>query len=297
MRRTQGTSSPGPVVASPPARSTPIFPEKNNLRLARVRFAMRDRKRARVLDAATVSARVLLGDGIEGLNSLAPHSVSLLLSDLPSGQTRASFDKAPDFTRLWPAIWRCLEPGGACVLMASSLLFAMEVIQSQRSAFRYDWIWHKSLGTGHLNARKRPLRAHEFVLVFSERAEHAYAPQLWTSDRRPIQPNQRTSHSENYDGHTRVTHSRAGATNRYPISVLPFGSVGTSSPDRRHPQQKPVDLLRYLVRTYAREGGLVVDPYAGSGSAGVAAEREGRCFLGWDSDPRFGFVSPRDLSE
>ena len=71
------------------------------------------------------------------------------------------------------------------------------------------------------------------------------------------------------------------------MSVLDFASVGTSSPKRVHPQQKPVDLMMWLVSTYTRPGELVVDPYAGSGAAGQAAEELGRRFEGWDTSPRF----------
>ena len=97
----------------------------------------------------------------------------------------------------------------------------------------------------------------------------------------------RTSTGENY-GPAGGGKSRVGATDRHPWSVLQFASVGTTDPKRRHPQQKPVELLRWCVRSYSRPGDLVVDPYAGSGSTGEACEAEGRLFRGWDSDPRFG---------
>jgi hypothetical protein len=45
---------------------------------------------------------VQLGDGIDGLLSLTPGSVALVLSDLPSGATRAEFDVQADLLQLWP---------------------------------------------------------------------------------------------------------------------------------------------------------------------------------------------------
>jgi DNA modification methylase len=65
-------------------------------------------------------------------------------------------------------------------------------------------------------------------------------------------------------------------------SVLEFGRVHVT--DREHPTQKPVDLMRALVRVAAPLGGLVVDPFCGSGSTGVACLREGRRFLGIERD-------------
>lgn len=54
--------------------------------------------------------------------------------------------------------------------------------------------------------------------------------------------------------------------------------------DREHWTQKPVELLRPVVRTVAPRGGLVLDPFAGSGSTGVACVAEGVRFLGFEID-------------
>src|ERR1700677_100368 len=257
---------------------------------------------------------VKLGCGLTGLRDLSPWSVGLVLTDLPSGETRAPFDvklRDPGYNIFWARAWRSLKPKGNVVLIASSLTFAAELIASQREQYRYDLIWSKSIKTGFLNSKHRPLRSHEFVLVFSrERATYnvqmlgGQIPVSGNGDKgskgsenygsgkfKPIHfSSGRGSSSENYDpsGTGSRGKSRAGATDRFPSSVLHFNSLGVRHKDRRHPQQKPVELLRYLVRTYSNVGDLVVDPFAGSGSTGVAAEAEGRRFTGWDSDPRFG---------
>jgi site-specific DNA-methyltransferase (adenine-specific) len=229
---------------------------------------------------------VKLGDGLQGLLSLQPGKCALILSDLPSGETRADFDRAVNVIDLWPAVWQSLRPNGIAVLMASSLRFSVRLVASQDRYFRHDLIWSKSLATGHLNSTVAPLRAHEFILVFA-RQTGIYNPQM-LQGASPIHAARRAAHGENYGPQSRVTESRAGATDRFPTSVLEFASVGTSSKKRRHPQQKPVPLLRWLIRSYSNPGDLVVDPYAGSGSTGVAAFAEGRLFRGWDSSPRFG---------
>ena len=259
------------------------------------------------------AARPHLGDGLRGLASLKAGSVGLVLSDLPSGETNAKFDRkiaGPDLPIFWSRAWRALKRGGNVVLFASSLPFAAEVIASEPESYRYDLVWSKSIKTGFLNAKHRPLRSHEFILVFSqERA--TYNPEMvggsvpvssnghkgskgsenyGTGKFKPIHFNQkRGSSGENY-GTTNDAkgRSRVGATDRFPSSVLTYNSLGVRHEDRRHPQQKPVELLRALVRTYSKPGELVVDPFAGSGSTGVAAIAEGRRFVGWDSDPRFG---------
>jgi site-specific DNA-methyltransferase (adenine-specific) len=123
-------------------------------------------------------------------------------------------------------------------------------------------------------------------MVFS-RAAALYVPQM-LGGATPIHAARRRMHGPNYGRMTASTESRAGATDRFPTSVLSFSSVGTSSRERRHPQQKPVDLLAWLLRTYSAPGALVADPFAGSGSTAVACETEGRRFIGWDINPKYG---------
>lgn len=244
----------------------------------------------RATSTLSLCPSVALGDGLEGLRSLERGSVALVLSDLPSGETRAATDRRPSLDALWPAVWHSLRDDGAAVFMASCFTFAAALVASQPDAFRYDLIWHKSIAGGFLNATRRPLRAHEFVLVFS-RSQTTYNPQMRQGVGAIHQNYGRGSTGENYGaaggGRTRKS------TDRYPWSVLPFASVGTSAKCRSHHQQKPVDLLRWCVRTYSNAGDLVVDPYAGSGSTGVACDAENRLFLGWDNDPRFGIETRR----
>ena len=236
-----------------------------------------------------MSDLVFAGDGIDGLALCEPGSVGLILSDLPSGETRATFDRVPNLRQFWAVAWAALRDDGVAVLMASNLRFAAELIASDPSRYRYDLIWHKSIAGGFLNARHRPLRAHEFILVFC-RGTGTYTAQM-RQGLEPVHPNAgRGSSGENYNesGGAGAGRSRAGATDRFPWSVLSFASLGTRDPRRKHPQQKPDDLMRWCIRSYSKAGDLVVDPFAGSGSVGRAALAEGRRFVGWDSDPRFG---------
>ena len=229
-------------------------------------------------------ARVVLQDGIQALESMHKGSVRLILTDLPSGETRAKFDRKVDMDRFWPAAWDALHPSGTIVVFASSLRFASEIISHRLSAFKYDLVWSKSLATGFLNAHERPLRAHEFILVSPGATYH---PQMMQGAS-PIHKARRHSHGENYNQITQQTDSREGATDRFPTSVLEYSTVGTSSAKRTHPQQKPLPLLRWLIRTYTNEMDTVVDPFAGSGSTGDAAIQEGRRYYCCDRDPRFG---------
>lgn len=64
-----------------------------------------------------------------------------------------------------------------------------------------------------------------------------------------------------------------------------------------HPTAKPDTLMRLLAEAYAREGGLVVDPFCGSGSTGVGAMAAQRRFVGGDLDASYVEYARRRLAE
>ena len=67
-------------------------------------------------------------------------------------------------------------------------------------------------------------------------------------------------------------------------------------PRTGHQTQKPLALMELLVRLFSAHGELVLDPFAGSGTTGVAAMRLGRRFLGWEMDPAYVAIASRRLA-
>jgi DNA modification methylase len=80
----------------------------------------------------------------------------------------------------------------------------------------------------------------------------------------------------------------------YPKSILQFG---TDDSKNVHPTQKPVELLRYLIRTYTQEGETVLDFTMGSGSTGVAALLENRNFIGIEKDDGYFKIAQKRISD
>ena len=60
-----------------------------------------------------------------------------------------------------------------------------------------------------------------------------------------------------------------------------------------HPTVKPLALMRYLVRLVTRKGGLVLDPFMGSGTTGVACAVEGMRFFGCEKEPAYFEIAKR----
>src|SRR5881392_3683474 len=63
-----------------------------------------------------------------------------------------------------------------------------------------------------------------------------------------------------------------------------------------HQTQKPLALMERLVRLFSNPGELVLDPFAGSGTTGVAALRLGRRFVGWEMNPEYATITRRRLA-
>lgn len=79
--------------------------------------------------------------------------------------------------------------------------------------------------------------------------------------------------------------SMRGVAKKY--THIQQGFVTDDTEERFHPTQKPVALLRAIIRDFTKEGDTVLDPFMGSGSTGVACELEGRNFIGIEKDKNY----------
>ena len=105
------------------------------------------------------------GDCLELMKEIPDGAVDAIICDPPFGITDAPFDVRIPFEPMWEQFKRVTKRNAAICLF-SQMPFGAELIMSNRKMFRYEWIWLKNCGTGFLNAKKMPLKAHENVLVF-----------------------------------------------------------------------------------------------------------------------------------
>lgn len=216
------------------------------------------------------------GDCLEILPRLASDSVDLILCDLPYGTTQNRWDSVIDLDRLWVEYRRVLKSNGVVVLTAQGI-FTARLILSNEAWFKYKIVWEKSKPTNFLNAKKQPLRKHEDICVFYGKPP-TYNPQMRAGQ--PYNKGVRKNQLSGSYGDFQPAHVRSDGE-RYPSDIIYF-KTAESEPERQvwHPTQKPVDLGRYLVRTYSNEGDVVLDNAFGSGSFLVAAAMENRRFIG-----------------
>lgn len=173
--------------------------------------------------------------------------------------------------------------------MFASQPFTSLLVASNLQQFKHEVIWEKNRASNFLNAPVQPMKIHESILVFG-RGAITYNPQK-TTGHEPVNFARRKANSSTVYGFHREAVNNAGDTTRNPKSIIYFPCVDNDSPDRFHPNQKPTELLRYLIRTYSNEGDTILDFTCGSGTTGVAAEIEKRNSILIDSDDYFCEVS------
>lgn len=227
--------------------------------------------------------KVIEADCLDVLPLMPDRSVDMILCDLPYGTTQNKWDSVIDLDRLWGEYTRIIKPGGAIVLTSQGL-FTAKLILSNEKWFKYKLVWIKSKSTNFLNAKKQPLRKHEDICVFYNK-QPVYNPQMGSGDSydKGIRKDQLTG---SY-GEFKPQHVKSDGT-RYPNDVLLFDDVtdfiycktAESEGEVYHPTQKPVELARYLIRTYSNPNDIILDNACGSGSFLVAAALEGRRFIG-----------------
>ena len=204
----------------------------------------------------------------------------MILCDLPYGTTRNDWDSVIDLPSLWTQYERVIKDNGAIVLTAQTP-FDKVLGVSNLKLLKYEWIWEKGNATGHLNAKKMPMKAHENVLVFYKKLP-TYNPQKTTGHERKVstvEQRKSTKLSTNYNSYVPNTYD---STERYPRSVQKFSMDKQKS--KLHATQKPVALMEYLIKTYTNPGELVLDNAIGSGTTAVAALNTGRDFIGMEKD-------------
>ena len=203
-------------------------------------------------------------------------SIDLILADLPYGTTKNSWDSQLDLKKLWPEYERVIKDNGAILLFAQSP-FDKVLACSNLKIYRYEWIWEKTSATGHLNANRMPMKAHENILVFYKNLPK-YFPQITHGHERKVSSLQHKKNcrkSDNYGNYNFVSYD---STDRYPRDVITFST--DKQKGSLHPTQKPLALIEYLINSYSEPGDLVLDNCMGSGTTGLACLKLNRQFIG-----------------
>jgi len=237
-----------------------------------------------------------LGDCLELMKDIPDGSIDAIITDPPYGTTACKWDSVIPFDLMWERLNRIIKPNGAIVLFGSEP-FSSALRMSNIKNYKYDWIWDKQAGLGFLDAKFRPLKSHENIIIFGKLGSGVsngskiplkYNPQgvIQTTKTNRNKP----SNILNSEPKLReFKNSKTG----YPKTIIQFSKDKSGL----HPTQKPVLLMEYLIKTYTNENETVLDFTMGSGSTLVACQNTNRNGIGMEMGEKYFGIAQNRVQE
>ena len=236
--------------------------------------------------------KIICGDCTKVLKRQAENSARLIVADPPYFNVLLKEDwdtrwKNADEYLEWSALWmeaamRVLQPGGLlyCFGQTGKREHAFLHLMSQASreySFHDLIVWDRCVG--YSMRRDSFTAGHEMILVLRKDGEKPYFDK--SAVREPYGEKQIEAYARDkrYKNKvSRMEHLNAGkyATNIWRIPSL----KGASNEKAGHPSQKPIALIERIILSSSAPGELVIDPFSGSGTTALAAQKHGRNWIG-----------------
>jgi len=238
-----------------------------------------------------MSVTILLGDMRERLADVPDASVDAIITDPPYGETSLKWDKRVSG---WQSLLRrVLKPGGSMWVFGSLRLFMETAGEYAEWKMSHDVVWEKHNGTGLFNDRFR--RVHELTAHFYPADvpwSSVYVSPQYTNDARArvVRKKGRPAQWIGATGET-VYRSEDGGP-RLMRSVM---YVRSEHGRALHPTQKPIGMIEPLLAYCCPKNGTVLDPFAGSGSTGIAAKILGRNAILIERNPEYAAIAEKRI--
>ena len=230
-------------------------------------------------------------------------SIDAIITDPPYGTTACKWDSVIDFELMWEQLNRIIKPNGAIVLFGSEP-FSSALRMSNIKNYKYDWIWSKNRPANISASNYQPMKYHEIISVFYKK-QPTYNKQM--IPRHPSGVSRvKSGHDNNgtvkakfikglnsRDVSKEYDYKRYSKDFKNPSSLLHYARPNNNL----HPTQKPLELMKYLVKTYTNEGETVLDFTMGSGSTGVACVNTNRKFVGIEMDSNYFDIAKQRIKE
>ena len=234
-------------------------------------------------------------DCLEVMATLADKSINFILCDLPYNITSMKWDCLIPFDELWNEYKRIIKDDGNIVLFSSGN-FTIDLINSNRSLYKYKLIWKKNVPTGMSSAKYRPMKYYEEICVFNQGGA-IYNPQMKprVGEKKQCYNYDHYCGDSNHVDYEKIKY-RYDPEWVQPSDILEFNVV----PNRKgklHPTQKPVELCEWLIKTYSNKGDIVLDNCMGSGTTGVACINTNRNFIGIELDKEYFDIAEQRIQE
>ena len=221
-------------------------------------------------------------DCFEKMKSIPEHSIDCIMTDMLYNITACDFEYDIDLKQMWELYLSILKEKGTIILTANQP-FTSKLVMSNYKMFKYELIWDKVKAVGMQYARFRPMSRHETILIFGN-GRITYNPNYERHDKKTVSRNYSKISSQ-----SSPLHSNDGKRRVYfkknPQTIIRLSNAFLD--DRCHPTQKPISLMEYLIKQYTNENDIVLDPFMGSGTTGVACKELNRNFIGIEKDVKY----------
>ena len=230
-----------------------------------------------------MTVRIIFGEMQTQLASIEDASIDLVLTDPPYGETSLAWDRWPPG---WPQLLRrVLKPTGSMWVFGSLRMFFDNLADFEGFKFVQDVVWEKHNGSGFLVDRFR--RVHEHACQFQLAGvpwSDVYSDPQYTNDARArvVRRKAKPAHWTGSRGPSSFRSEDGG-----PRLVRSVIYAASSHGNSDHPTQKPIEIVEPLLLYSCPPRGLVLDPFAGSGTTGVVAARHDRRAILIEANPDF----------
>ena len=234
---------------------------------------------------------IYYGDCLEVMKKFIERGrkVDAIITDLPYGVTSCKFDSALPFEPMWECFKALIKDNRAIVLFGQEP-FSSKLRLSNLEMFKYDWYWNKKHNSGYVNAKLKPMSCMEVISVFSNgktsngnKNNMLYNPQGLIPYNKVTRRGNKQNKDNSFWRPSNQENVNFQEWTNYPRNYLEFNYQTKAV----HPNQKPVDLMEYLVKTYTNENEIVLDATMGSGTTGVACMNTNRKFIGIEKEEKY----------
>jgi len=264
---------------------------------------------------------IKIGNSQEVLSTYGENFFHSCITDPPYGMGMDEWDHSVPTVDIWREVYRTLRPGAFCLSFCSPELYHRMAVNVEDAGFmiKDQIMWMTTTKMTKFN-RLKP--AHEPIVV----AQKPYLGSLKSNyeewgcglidvDNNRVPWDKKPPTGWVKDGGKRRTFGREGKTTgtqkefgtvdanpngRYPSNIIgdvesqhqkyfyaPRATRKEKGSDNNHPTVKPVNLMEYLIRVYSPVKSIVLDPFCGSGTTGVAAIQQDREFIGIDLNKHY----------
>lgn len=239
-----------------------------------------------------MNVQILIGDCRDVLKTIADGTVDCIVTDPPYGETGLAWDAAAVWGWQQEAI-RVLAPHGSMWIFGSFKFLASATLALKEWTVSQDLIWEKHNGSSLRRDRFR--RVHEMAVQFYPTARKwsdVYKQPLFTNDAvaKCVRRKSRPAHWGRID--EGVYTSKEGGPRLMRSVMFCRSEHGRAV----HPTQKPVACVSPLIEYSCPAGGLVLDPFAGSGTTGIAARQLGRRAILIEKDVNYARLAQERVS-